>query len=180
MFEDPQAEFSCFSDRFRLAMSPTWGTEVDSVQRQGRQIVQSGLTLDDLLPWIRFRDRRFASRRSSIRIRSAPLDLRDSGWAVFQPPSSQRILSGWSVRSEANFRLRECHPHPRLPQHLKHLGRHRCPVLVACLLMLAPPPDGLVLHVDVRPPQLTDGADAVSRLVGDHQGHSKRQSVCRL
>ena len=32
--------------------------------------------------------------------------------AVFQPPSSQSTLSGWSMRSEANFRLSECQPRP--------------------------------------------------------------------
>ena len=34
--------------------------------------------------------------------------------AVFQPPNSQRTLRGWSMRSEANFRLSECQPRPRL------------------------------------------------------------------
>ena len=32
--------------------------------------------------------------------------------AVFQPPNSQSTLSGWFMRSEANFRLRECQPLP--------------------------------------------------------------------
>ena len=33
--------------------------------------------------------------------------------AVFHPPNSQRTLRGWSMRSEANFRLSECQPRPR-------------------------------------------------------------------
>ena len=62
---------------------------------------------------------------------------------------------------------------PRLLQGWERLSRHRRLVLVPGLLMFAPPPDGLALHVDVRPPVLTDGADAVSGLVGDHQCHTE-------
>ena len=42
-----------------------------------------------------------------------PLVAWNTVWAGFHPPGSQSTLSGWFVRSEANFRLSECQPRPR-------------------------------------------------------------------
>ena len=46
---------------------------------------------------------------------------------------------------------------------------HRRPVLVARLLVLRAPAHFAALEVDVRPPEVADGTDAVSRLVCEHE-----------
>ena len=43
-------------------------------------------------------------------------------------------------------------------------------MFVASFLVLCPPPDGLVLEVDVRPAEFPDGTDPVPGLVREHEG----------
>ena len=49
---------------------------------------------------------------------------------------------------------------PRFLQNDPWLGGHRRPILVASPLVLAPPPDGPAIEVDVGPPELADGRRA--------------------
>ena len=64
-------------------------------------------------------------------------------------------------------------PLSRLFQDDDRLDGHRRPVFVAGLLVLGPPPDDSAFHVDVRPPKLADGTDAVTRLVREHERDAK-------
>ena len=64
-------------------------------------------------------------------------------------------------------------PLSRLLQGGERLGGYRRPVLVARLLVLCAPPHHSAFHVDVRPSKLADGADAVPRLVREHERDTK-------
>ena len=60
-------------------------------------------------------------------------------------------------------------PALRLIQGGERLGGHRRAVLVSVLLVLCAPENGPLLEVDVAPPQLPDGTDAVPGLVSEHE-----------
>ena len=54
----------------------------------------------------------------------------------------------------------------RFLQNGPRLGGHRRPMLVAGLLILAPPPDGPAIEVAIGPPELADGPNAVPGVMG--------------